>query len=294
LTNPNRLLDINVRDLVYVCFFKFTIFTPIYKKGTSVNIDFALLLIVLTVISGLVTLFDKLLGEKKRQQTLKKMPWFTEQCRSLFPVFLLVLVLRSFVIEPYRIPSGSLKPSLLDGDFIIVNKYTYGLHLPVLNTQILPINTPQRGDIMVFHWPVDPTRYDFIKRVIGLPGDHIRYVDKTLYINDKKMTQTYIRPETDNDGHAPSWSVQLFKENLDGHNHEIFIIPTQKAYNLEDIIVPPHMYFMMGDNRDNSEDSRYWGFVPEHDIVGKAMRVALSWDSEKHWFRWNRFAMKIN
>lgn len=200
--------------------------------------------------------------------------------------------MRSFLFEPYRIPSGSLKPTLLDGDFIIVNKFDYGLRLPISNTEFFSIGQPERGDIMVFHWPADP-KYDFIKRVIGLPGDHIRYIHKTLYINGKKIPQTFSRFAEDSNIQHQSWPVDCLEEDLLGVKHKIYINTDQPAYDLSDLVVPPHMYFVMGDNRDNSQDSRYWGFVPEKNIVGKAIRIVLSWDGNDHRFRWSRFGSKI-
>lgn len=250
------------------------------------NFDFTFILVVLTAVTGVISLFDLLFWSKKRKTQRKPMAWPIDYSRSLFPVFLIVIVLRSFVVEPYRIPSGSLKPTLFDGDFILVNKFDYGLRLPIINFKILKIGEPERGDIVVFHWPPNPDKYDLIKRVIGVPGDHIDYINKTLYLNGKQLKQSYIGEATDNNGDPNnSWPVKIYAEDLPTKEHQIYIAPGRAGYDIKNIVVPPHMYFMMGDNRDDSADSRFWGFVPENDIVGKAFVVLFSWNSQTYWFR---------
>jgi signal peptidase I len=200
-------------------------------------------------------------------------------------VILIVFVLRSFVVEPFRIPSGSMIPTLLVGDFILVNKFTYGIRLPILNRKIIEVNAPQRGDVVVFRYPEDPS-VDYIKRVVGLPGDTVSYLGKRLVINGKELA---LAP----DGeylHKRATYAKQYVETLDGHRHRILVeddapaaVPFAKqfafrdkcTYNSEGFVctVPPGHYFMMGDNRDNSADSRVWGFVPDENIVGKSFFI---------------------
>lgn len=255
------------------------------------NFNFELILFYLTLISGLIALFDILFLSKKRKDKNKKMPLVSEYARSFFPILLLVFMVRSFLYEPFRIPSGSLKPTLDIGDFILVNKFHYGVRLPVIHKKIMNLNEPQRGDIIVFRWPPNPS-VDFIKRVVGIPGDRISYINKVLYVNDQKISQTFVRNSKDED-ELHEWEVKELQENLLGLNHKIYQNPSQPSEDFHDIIVPEGMYFAMGDNRDNSADSRFWGFVPEQNIVGKASIVWLSWNSSKHWIRSDRFGKTI-
>jgi len=217
-------------------------------------------------------------------QILKE-PLLVEYARSFFPVLLLVLVLRSFLAEPYQIPSESMVPTLEVGDFILVNKYAYGIRLPVLGTKIIQVGEPQRGDVMVFIPPHDP-RY-FIKRVIGLPGDHIRYENKTLFINGERVSYEFVRqfrePVPYSTGYIP---IREYLEFLDGRPHSTY----RYAFNEQpgEWVVPADAYFMMGDNRGKSEDSRVWGFVPEGNIVGKAVAIWVHKDPGLHWPTFNR------
>ncbi len=192
--------------------------------------------------------------------------------KSFFPVLLIVLVLRSFLVEPFQIPSGSMIPTLEVGDFILVNKYTYGLRLPVVGTKIVDINEPKRGEVMVFIPPHD-SRY-FIKRVVGLPGDTIRYEDKVLYINDERVPS---QPIDQVEIEMPNGMMQsgiLLNETLGEVEHETQIMNAPSRDGGRTVwVVPEGHYFMMGDNRDNSADSRVWGAVPEQNIVGKAFAV---------------------
>jgi signal peptidase I len=256
------------------------------------DFDFALILVVLTFVSGLIWLYDKLvlapvrarkLQEAKQQnnlqelpeaavQEINKEPGWVDTGRSLFPVLFIVLVLRSFLVEPFQIPSGSMLPTLKVGDFILVNKFEYGFRLPVLNTKVIAMNTPQRGDVMVFKFPED-TRINFIKRVVGLPGDVIRYQNKKLYINGEQQPHI-LQPET-----PPGNPYGLsFVENLKGIDHYIYQDTRWPSQNNE-WVVPEGHYFVLGDNRDNSRDSRAWGFVPDNLIVGKAFAVWMHWES---------------
>jgi signal peptidase I len=215
-----------------------------------------------------------------------------EYSRSFFPILILVFLLRSFLYEPFRIPSSSLEPTMLVGDFLLVNKFDYGLRLPVAHKLIYKNHEPQRGDIFVFRFPKNPS-IDFIKRVIGLPGDHISYIDKVLYINGKQIPQTLLKTTTRVDENGETKDVYLKSEDLLGRKHDIYQNVDQSSENFNDLIVPPGMYFAMGDNRDDSDDSRFWGYVPEANIVGKAVVILGSYNSTKHRLRADRFFKKI-
>jgi signal peptidase I len=254
--------------------------------------DFSLLLVMAVAVTGLVWLLDVIWwrrGRRARVATaeagagstldhdarykLAKEPWPVDYARSFFPVLLVVLLLRSFLVEPFQIPSGSMRPTLEVGDFILVNKFTYGLRLPVINTEIVDFGEPERGDVMVFRFPQDPS-INFIKRVIGLPGDHIRYEGKQLYVNGEPVPKELIdaNPET-----APGEAE--FREFFDGEAHTIYNSPHDPGPYMREVVVPEGHYFMMGDNRDHSNDSRYWGFVPKENIVGQAFAVWMHWES---------------
>lgn len=250
--------------------------------------NFALILFCLLLVSGAVWFADLLVFRKRRQPGGKD-PWWVEYGASFFPVILAVFVLRSFIVEPFKIPSGSMIPTLQVGDFILVNKFTYGIRLPILNKKILDMKQPQRGDVMVFRYPEDPS-LDYIKRVIGVPGDKVAYQNKRLTINgepvETQRTDDYLHPER-------LYYSQQFAEKLGGHDYHVlndgdvpaFISDVSQfpdrdncLYNNSGVVctVPPGHYFMMGDNRDNSRDSRYWGFVPDENIVGKAFFIWLN------------------
>ncbi|MBB3222571.1 signal peptidase I [Pseudoduganella umbonata] len=224
------------------------------------------------------------------EQGLLKQPTWVEYSGSFFPVIALVFVLRSFLFEPFKIPSSSMVPTLLVGDLILVNKFTYGIRLPIVNRKIIQLNDPQRGDVMVFKYPMDMSQ-DYIKRVVGVPGDKITYENKRLTVNGKPISyaplEDYLEDETLN-------YKKQFKENLSGTEHRILNDDRAATLNLSDVrdfpgkeactytydgftcTVPAGNYFMMGDNRDNSADSRYWGFVPDRNIVGKAVAVWMN------------------
>jgi signal peptidase I len=224
------------------------------------------------------------------REKLLMQPWWLDWTAGLFPVILVVFVLRSFLFEPFKIPSGSMIPTLLVGDLILVNKFHYGVRLPVLNKKIIDNNPVQRGDVMVFRYPVDP-RQDYIKRVVGLPGDEVSFLNQTLSINGKPVDSTAQGEffEGDTLRYEPQ-----FLEKLGDVEHKILLNPRRQAYygpdpktfpmaencrySAEGVVckVPPGHYFMMGDNRDNSQDSRYWGFVPDENIVGKAFFVWMN------------------
>lgn len=256
------------------------------------NLNFELILFYAVAITGLLYLLDVIFLKHKRKKHAK-LPLLIDYAHSFFPVLLIVFLLRSFLFEPFRIPTGSLIPSLLIGDFILLNKFDYGIRLPVIQKKILNINEPKRGDIMVLHWPPNPSYY-FIKRVIGLPGDKVSYINKELTINGQKIPQTFVRNTEQDEGEGTLSSVVEKQENLFGVKHDIDIYPGKASRDYIDVVVPEGMYFVMGDNRDVSADSRYWGFVPEENIVGKAVLVWMSWDSAKNAIRWNRLGKIIS
>jgi signal peptidase I len=198
-------------------------------------------------------------------------PSYVEISRSFFPVILAVLVIRSFIAEPFRIPSQSMMPTLLQGDFILVNKFSYGLRLPISGTKVLDLGAPARGDVIVFHYPEDPS-VDFIKRVVGVGGDHVVYRDKVLSVNGELMAQ---QPDGAYSGERSSARMNGASqriENLAGVSHRVLVLPTEFDQPFE-FTVPQGQYFVMGDNRDNSRDSRFWGTVPDHNLVGKAFFI---------------------
>lgn len=263
-----------------------------------------LILVLLTAITFVLLMIDQLFLAPKRKQTLApgqaaeptvvKAPLVFDYARSLFPVFLIVLLIRSFLYEPFRIPSPSLEPTLLTGDFIAVNKFIYGVRLPVIHTKIIPFEEPKRGDIMVFRWPPNPN-VNYIKRIIGLPGDKISYVNRQLTINGQVIPQTLLMDNAIVDSRSnPAASVVLKDENLLGIQHYIFQRPEAYSTDLYDIVVPPSHYFVMGDNRDDSADSRDWGFVPEANIVGRADMIWMSWNGPEKDIRWNRLGKGIH
>lgn len=233
------------------------------------DINFPLILLVLTALAGGMWFYDRLIARKQRTEDEDR-PWYIEATAPFFPVLFVVLVLRSFVVEPFQIPSGSMIPTLKVGDFILVNKFAYGLRLPVVRNKVVSINDPKRGEVMVF-FPPNDKRY-FIKRVVGLPGDEIRVIDNVLYINAEKIMQDQLGREVGSE-------YQLANETLGSTQHLIRKrVPADRYGRNFREVVPEGHYFMMGDNRDHSHDSRAWGPVPESNIVGKAFAVWLHWD----------------
>ncbi len=252
--------------------------------------DFALLLFVLLVVSGAIWAVDEIWLVRHRTAAgtpPEKMPWWVEYGRSFFPVILAVFLLRSFLVEPFRIPSGSMIPTLSVGDFILVNKFAYGIRLPVIDRKIIDIGSPQRGDVVVFRYPPEPST-DYIKRVIGLPGDRIGYYDKVLYVNGMPVTQRDAARDVTEDG-VP---LQRLPEQLGTHRYEVQWMPQRQSPQGE-VLVPAGQYFVMGDNRDNSRDSRYWGFVPDQNLVGRAFFIWMSWDSSRFAVNWRRIGSGI-
>ena len=256
--------------------------------------NFALILFILLVITGAVTLADKLVFSKRRAEGEPE-PWWIEYPKSFFPVILIVFLLRSFLVEPFKIPSSSMRPTLEVGDFILVNKFTYGIRLPIIEKKIVDINQPQRGDVLVFRYPLDPS-LDYIKRVIGVPGDEVIYNNKHLTINGKVQPLKSDGSYSYLEGTLAFVTTQRFQETIDSTVHDVAHLTDAPPVRMggvrsfpgrENCVynesgfkckVPSGQYFMMGDNRDNSEDSRYWGFVPDDHIRGKAFFIWWNWD----------------
>lgn len=282
--------------------------------------NFALAMFIALVVTGAIWLLDSLVLRARRESAVRRdmerlvpgtggteaaraelertkgrEPWWVEYSRSFFPVILVVFLLRSFLVEPFKIPSGSMIPTLLVGDFILVNKYTYGIRLPVINVKVLDVSAPQRGEVMVFRYPENPS-LDYIKRVVGLPGDRISYRNKRLLLNGEAVRMDSDGEYTYVEAGMSYVSAQRFTEHLGGHRHAVLINPEAPAVQLQGVrqfphrenceyndegftcTVPPGHYFLLGDNRDSSSDSRYWGFVPERNIVGKAFMIWWNFD----------------
>ena len=251
-----------------------------------------LFLVLATFLTGIIWGIDSAFLRRRRKErasvVARPEPVLVEYARSFFPVLLVVLLLRSFVVEPFRIPSGSMMPTLLVGDFILVNKYHYGLRLPVINMQVTEGEAPERGDVMVFRYPENPD-VNYIKRIIGLPGDRIEYRNKTLYINGEEQPQSTIGFYGLHGGNA----VSLKEESLGDLVHDI-LIEHGRVSGDEVFVVPEGEYFVMGDNRDNSNDSRRWGTVPEENLVGKAFFIWLNWNFSNGQHDFSRIGNDIN
>lgn len=258
------------------------------------NLDFALILTVLTLVTGVCWVLERYWRKRRDKAGDGSVSKTVEVLGSLFPVLLLVLVFRSFLFEPFKIPSGSMIPTLLTGDFIVVNKYSYGLRLPVLNRRFVEINDPERGDVIVFRYPVDE-RINYIKRVVGMPGDTVTYRNKILFINGEPIAQDTMGPwvgeglNRNPPGHRPTKRL----EHLGEQPHHIVIYPERPDVQTRTWTVPDGHYFVLGDNRDQSLDSRAWGFVPEENLVGRAVRIWMHWDCSRGCVDWGRIGDKI-
>lgn len=257
----------------------------------NITMDFEAWLALAAIVTGIFWALDKWVWEKRRAQG-RRANWVVDFARSFFPILLVVLLLRGFVVEPFRIPSRSMVPTLLVGDFILVNKFEYGLRLPVLHTEFLDLGQPERGDVMVFRYPNNPS-VDYNKRVIGLPGDTIAYRHNQLFVNGELVPVKPIGLYT-GDG-APPIPTRLSIETLPGdYEHPILDELGRPGPQQPTIKVPPHHFFVMGDNRDNSADSRVWGFVPEKNLVGEAFMIWLSIDYDSLGIRWSRIGNIID
>ncbi len=325
---PQRLPDPPVMLAVYYVLPLF-VAAAVIRLLVAERLDFSAVLVGISLLTGVIWALDTVALRPRRQAAAATAgkdfaaipePGTVDYSRSFFPVALVVLLLRAFIFEPFRIPSDSMMPTLLDGDFIIVNKYAYGLRLPVENRKFLNIGEPQRGDVVVFRYPLDPS-VNFIKRLVGLPGDHIEVESDRVIVNGKPIAFT-VSPHKYNDGCYVNFD--LATEQMGTHEHQALLCPVPLNFQPDPLPgcnrresrgylcgdrdagglllgaprvvrdVPAGMYFMMGDNRDNSEDSRVWGFVPEDNLVGKATRIWFNWD----WGRtggpnWGRIGMAI-
>lgn len=276
---------------------------------------FSIFLVILTVLSGLIWLIDSLMFAPKRKLAIEaaskqnaaqgaataqenQLPYIVDTAQQIFPVIAFVMILRSFLYEPFQIPSGSMMPTLLVGDFILVEKFTYGLKDPVMRSKFIDVGAPERGDVVVFKFPQNPS-IDYIKRVVGLPGDTVVYQNKQLFIKPACDVATECLPMAPvplefqqsgefEQGRTP---LQRLTEQLGEESHDILRLPgpqinsgryfRQPGTKINEWIVPENQYFVMGDNRDNSEDGRFWGFVPDELLVGKAVAIWISFEFER-------------
>ncbi|HTP39779.1 MAG TPA: signal peptidase I [Steroidobacteraceae bacterium] len=313
----------------------------VWRLITSERLDFSLVLVAVVVVSALVLAVDRWVLAPRRVRPAPTdpsapaaeplpEPVTVDYARSFLPVALIVLLVRGFIFEPFRIPSDSMMPTLLQGDFLVVNKFAYGLRLPVLGTKLLDTGTPQRGDVVVFRYPPDPA-INYIKRLVGLPGDHVKVIHDQLIINGTPIplvqdaaryddgcyhnmrrstevlgthTHGVLSCLTDDGLVGPATPATCNRRNLD-HSYQC-IEPDSPGLidrndTLEEIVVPAGQYLMIGDNRDNSADGRYFGFVPENDLIGRATRIwlnldgnrAASWYNWSHVINWSRIGQKI-
>lgn len=267
----------------------------------KLDYDFAFYLTLATLVTGVVYLLDVLVFAKKRASAMAASgvavavdapaseqsapqesqerpaePKWIEMCKSFFPILLVVLLVRSFVAEPFRIPSGSMIPTLEVGDFLVVSKYNYGLRVPILNQKIIPTGTPQRGDVVVFRYPEEP-KIDFIKRVIGIPGDVVESIGNQLYLNGVALATANQALASYQSEDGRSFPVVTMDETLDGKTHKIQRDTVGGIVGDWRARVPEGHYFVLGDNRDHSKDSRFWGFVPDENLIGKAQFIWMHW-----------------
>ncbi|GGK02275.1 signal peptidase I [Luteimonas terricola] len=260
---------------------------------------FELGLVILTFASGLIWLLDRLFFAKARKARAglldeDREPVVVDYARAFFPILAAVLLLRGFVAEPFRIPSSSMMPTLLIGDFILVNKFAYGLRLPVNNKKIVDIGLPERGDVVVFRPPQYPDQ-DWIKRVVGLPGDRIAYRDNVLYVNGEPSAYQAIGAYVGKGRGEEMTGATLLAEDLGNGRHEVLEIdsPLFTNHGVGEWAVPAGEYFVMGDNRDRSDDSRFWGTLPESQLRGKAFLVWMNFDSAAGGVDFNRIGTRL-
>lgn len=251
------------------------------------------ILIIAVVATGFLVCLDKVLYPRHKRLFRGK-PKLVVFSQSLFPVLLVILLLRSFTFEGFRIPTSSMKPSLLEGDIVVVDKYSFGLRVPLLGYRITP-GAPKRGDVVVFRGEVDGEQAGVIKRVVGLPGDHIQYENRTLYINGIPATQMNMAMGSETLTNGVEQKVINATEDLGKVKHDITmaLLDNESDYKFTDLIVPKNSYFVLGDYRTNSIDSRYWGVLPDKQIIGKARVVLLSFDWPHKKMRWKRIGNKI-
>lgn len=264
------------------------------------TIDFSLVLALGALITGVIWLLDILFFASGRKEDIDQLeeggrerdvptkeesePFLVEYSKFLFPVFFIVLILRGFVVEPFKIPSGSMIPTLEIGDFILVSKFSYGLRVPVLNTKILDLGDPKRGDVVVFRFPENP-QIDYIKRVVALPGDMVAYRDKQLYLNGELIESTELSRST-----FGFTEYTRYEENLLGYQHEMQVSSNPANFDIV-TTVPRGHYFVMGDNRDNSNDSRVWGFVPDANLKGRAFAIWMNFQGWNRMPKWQRISL---
>ena len=263
--------------------------------------DFELVLAIAVSVTGFIWLVDMFWRWfKKRFLAVRpggvERPahrWIIEYARAFFPVLLIVFLLRSVAVEPFRIPSGSMLPTLQVGDFILVNKYQYGIRLPVVNMKLIEVGSPDYGDVMVFRFPHDEN-VNFIKRVVGLPGDSVEYRDKTISINGQEIAQDVVGEYWINPESNRKIQTQLFSESFGSEEQHKILIDEKRGARTLVFNVPEDTFFVLGDNRDYSNDSRFWGFVPEANLIGRAFFIWFSWDSAGgDGVNWSRIAASI-
>ncbi len=255
-------------------------------------IDFPTILFLVAVVGLLIWILDYLYFQKKREGTgVEEGHWLVETSKAFFPVIVLVLLLRSFLVEPFRIPSPSMVPTLLPGDFILVKKYAYGVKLPVINQLLFNHHSPQRGEVVVFRFPDEPTT-NYIKRVIGVPGDVIEYKDKKITVNGKPVAQDYDGKYVDNGAGSDFTGYSRMAERTGERRYNVLLSggnpPPFTCLKNSRFTVKPGEYFVMGDNRDHSNDSRYWCGVPDANLVGKAFAIWMNYDPVSGKVRWSR------
>lgn len=255
--------------------------------------DFELILVSVTLLTGVIWAADALLFAPRRraQGDEGRMPTVVDYARSFFPVLLIVLVLRSFVAEPFRIPSESMLPTLQVGDFILVSKYSYDVRLPVTDTQVIETSEPERGDVAVFRYPVDPS-VNYIKRIVGLPGDTVAYHDGQLFINGEAVPVEKVGDYDIPGGQPVQGDMVKYQEWLNGTEHAVVVDPMNRTLEGQ-FQVPEGHYFALGDNRNYSNDSRRWGNVPADHLVGKAQMIWMHWNWDQGGLDWARIGQTI-